>query len=33
MNREDYYIRVLKDFRLLVISGRIKVIFVIRRRK
>jgi hypothetical protein len=33
INREDYYIRVLKDFGLLVILGRIKAIFITRRRK
>jgi hypothetical protein len=33
MNREDYCARVLKDFGLLVILGRIKVMFVVRRRK
>jgi hypothetical protein len=33
MNREDHYIRVLKDFRLLVILERIKAMFITRRRK
>jgi len=32
MNREDHCTRILKDFGLLVISGRIKAMFVTRRR-